>query len=85
MPRKRYWVYPYMIALMIFSAILFPGLGLIAYLSTRYWPLFVLSASMFPFIFFIEWLEGYRMLGWVTLDDVAVSLHAPFRKTLTLS
>lgn len=84
MKKKRYFVYPYMIALLTFGAFLLTAAGLIAYLSTRYWPFLILYPSIFLFILFIEWLEGYKMLGWVTLDDEAISLHAPLRRTLTL-
>ena len=82
--KKRYFVYPYMISLLIFGAILFTAAGVIAYLSTRYWPFLILYPSIFLFMLFIEWLEGYKMLGWVTLDEECISLHAPLRRTLTL-
>ena len=81
---RRYWVYPYMISLLILCAVIFTGAGLAAYLSTHYLPLFFIPFSMLPFTLFIEWLEGYKMLGWVTLDEDAISLHAPLRRTLTL-
>ncbi|MBQ2954093.1 MAG: hypothetical protein IJE07_11240 [Clostridia bacterium] len=84
MNKKRYFVYPYMISLLIFGAILFTAAGLIAYLSTQCWPFLILYPSIFLFMLLIEWLEGYKMLGWVTLDEEAISLHAPLRRTLTL-
>lgn len=84
MKKNFYFVYPYMIALLAFAAVLFNGAGLIAYLSTRSWLLFLLPAALFPFTLLIEWLEGYKMLGWVTLNEECISLHAPLRKTLTL-
>ena len=84
MNRKCYWVYPYMITLLTFLAVLVTVAGIAAYLSTKYLPLFFIPFSLLPFTFFIEWLEGYKMLGWVTLDENAISLHAPLRKTLTL-
>ena len=84
MKRKRYWVYPYMIALMLFGAVLFTAAGVIAYLYTRSWLFLILYPSVFLFMLLVEWLEGYKMLGWVTVDDCAVTLHAPLRKTLTL-
>jgi len=77
MKKKRYFVYPYMIALLAFSAVLCTAAGLIAYLSTRYLPLLFLYPAVFNFMLLIEWLEGYKMLGWVTLDNDAISLHAP--------
>ena len=82
--KKRYFVYPYMIALLAFGAILFTTAGLIAYLSTRYWLFLVFAPSLLLFMLFIEWLEGYKMLGWVTLDAEGISLHAPLRRTLSL-
>jgi len=82
--KKCCFVYPYMIALLVFGAILFTAAGLIAYLSTRCRPFLILYPSIFLFILFVEWLEGYKMLGWVTLDAEGVSLHAPLRRTLTL-
>lgn len=84
MKKKRYFVYPYMISLLIFGAILLTAAGVIAYLSTQCWPFLVFYPSIFLFILLIEWLEGYRMLGWVMVDDDAISLHAPLRRTLTL-
>lgn len=84
MKHRRYWVYPYMISLLKFMSVLFPAVGLIAYLSTKYCPLFFIPFSLLPFILFIEWLEGHKMLGWVTLNEDAISLHAPLRRTLTM-
>ena len=84
MQKRFYFVYPYMIALLTFGAILLTAAGVIAYLSTRCWPFLILYPSIFLFILFVEWLEGYKMLGWVTLDDDAISLHAPLRRTLTM-
>ena len=84
MKKNFYFVYPYMISLLTFGAILFTAAGVIAYLSTRYWPFLILYPSIFLFILFVEWLEDYKMLGWVTLDDDAISLHAPLRRTLTM-
>lgn len=84
MKKKRYFVYPYMISLLAFGALLFTAAGVIAYFSTRCWPFLILCPSIFLFILLVKWLEGYKMLGWVTLDEEAISLHAPLRRTMTL-
>ena len=84
MKKKYYFVYPYMISLLAFGTLLFTAAGVIAYLSTQCWPFLILCPSIFLFILLVEWLEGYKMLGWVTLDAEGISLHAPLRRTLTL-
>ena len=84
MKKKIYFVYPYMIALLVFGAVLFTIAGLIAYLYTRHWLFLIFYPSIFLFMLFIEWLEGYKMLGWITLDEECLSLHAPLRRTLSL-
>ena len=94
-PKKyRFLVSAYMMSLIIILDLLF--IGMYAWLAVLFiqkpwliaegdfWPIVITLAVPLLALVFCEIYEARLYFGWYTISDESVTLHAPFRRPLTL-